>query len=324
MIKVTLLIYSGRENYSRYYDSHSDEANDLLTLFNGNLAGINFGEHDGKLGFSGFFVQLSDDTEIGRSKYRLPKSFYICDGQAPNIEESKQLGFELIDIFNLDPELNYQIIKEIESVQSKKTNVLSGLMEGDEQEPSQGQGDLHDVFNYNIHDIKFTNPATGSVYSMQAGLYKKDFWNVPEYIGFNNCYAYACNYASKSYPQPGRFGKKPLRYNTQDLVDSIIADGLIAIDDFNDEDADDKYRPNYVVSLYTYSDNQVFWDYHFYRVVLGINDKKNRFWGHKPGRSSVRRRDNSGEIIYDPCYCDRGLYTNFSGLFIVSNKVKII
>lgn len=54
-------------------------------------------------------------------------------------------------------------------------------------------------------------------------------------------------------------------------------------------------------------------DFHFYR-------KGNEgVWYHKPGMESVTDRDASGEFIFDPKKCDRGIYDLFLGYYAVKD-----
>ncbi|MDX7997641.1 hypothetical protein FE394_00120 [Xenorhabdus sp. Reich] len=113
MLKVTLLLFSGRENYTWQSDSYSNETTTLVNLFQDNIKGLNIWNHTGKLGFSGFFVEFTNDTEKIAYEHGRYKSFYVCDGQAPNLALSQQLGLELIKYFDLPPEFKDKIIDEI-------------------------------------------------------------------------------------------------------------------------------------------------------------------------------------------------------------------
>lgn len=55
-------------------------------------------------------------------------------------------------------------------------------------------------------------------------------------------------------------------------------------------------------------------DFHFY-----VKDK-NGFWSHKPGTTNPTIFDDSGSRIRDPAKCDRGIYTNFVGYYIMKDK----
>lgn len=53
-------------------------------------------------------------------------------------------------------------------------------------------------------------------------------------------------------------------------------------------------------------------DFHWYR------QDSDGYWSHKQGLTPVKRTDNSGELIKDPMYADRGAYTTFVGYFAVT------
>lgn len=55
-------------------------------------------------------------------------------------------------------------------------------------------------------------------------------------------------------------------------------------------------------------------DFHFY-----VKDK-NGFWSHKPGTTNPTIFDDSGATIKDPAICDRGIYDNFVGYYVIKDK----
>lgn len=55
-------------------------------------------------------------------------------------------------------------------------------------------------------------------------------------------------------------------------------------------------------------------DFHFY-----VKDK-NGFWSHKPGTTNPTIFDDSGNTIKDPSTCNRGIYTNFVGFYVIKDK----
>lgn len=146
----------------------------------------------------------------------------------------------------------------------------------------------------------------------------------------NNCYTYAINqhinpytnkpYASYTHCQPGQLGG--VNKNGRTSYSNDFSNFLKYIrDDLNsigyditpstyDEYVEDErawkiafcYEPRY--------------DYHFYR------QNKNGTWSHKQGSGTVRRVDNSGNVIYNPETCDRGAYTKFVGFYIIKPMVK--
>ena len=151
--------------------------------------------------------------------------------------------------------------------------------------------------------------------------YDETLWSgIPSYN--NNCYAYALN--NQIDPrnsqiwfkqQPGEFSGNPNRPFTREvLIPSVSAD----FDEYNK-----LYNTNlifkevgrfevcpkgtYKVALVAYDG-----DYHWYR------QNADGTWSHKPGTTPVRNYDNSGDVIIDPQFCDRGNYVNFLGYFAVT------
>ncbi|MDX7997642.1 hypothetical protein FE394_00125 [Xenorhabdus sp. Reich] len=327
MLKVTLLLFSGRDNYSWSSDSHSMITNKFLSLFQDNIRGLNIHEHEGKLGFSGFFVEFTDDTEAIAYEYGLPNSFYICDGKAPSLVLSQQLGLELLKNFNMDSEAEKIITDDIYNVKQEPYDISDDLTRDENEyiESNNRRRHLHDVGSKGNVDTDFINPLTGVSYSIEAGFFSKIFWNAPIRQPYNNCYSYACNYASNTLPQPGLYSNQRFKNNMQSVIDGIIADGLIPLEDYKNKD----YPPNYVVALYTTEtypeplSHFILWDYHFYRLCVSRGHEHRQIWGHKPGTSKARKRDEQNQIILDPNKCDRGNYTEFGGYFIVNRQVKI-
>ncbi len=53
-------------------------------------------------------------------------------------------------------------------------------------------------------------------------------------------------------------------------------------------------------------------DYHRYR------QNADGTWSHKPGTTSIKNCDDSGNAIFDPEFADRGIYTSFVGFFKIT------
>jgi hypothetical protein len=141
--------------------------------------------------------------------------------------------------------------------------------------------------------------------------YDPGFWNDPAHIRRNNCYAYATNQRTDTFPQPGRASGRPMRAMTcAEAIAASLSDGAHEVNDC----FDDSERPRLLVAL-------VIWpgadgDYHWYR-------KHADFWGHKPGQTAARNVDSSGNVITDPERCDRGPYTDFCGYFLIPKSQRV-
>lgn len=150
-----------------------------------------------------------------------------------------------------------------------------------------------------------------------------DYLNWGDPIRSNsNCYAYAiCN---QVYPgtnnlwfkqQPGEYANVScFPFTKQNLVTAVQADFAKYNLDYNlnltfQEVSKDTICPagTYKVALVAYPG-----DYHWYR------QDADGYWSHKPGTTPVTNLDESGDLITDPAFADRGNYTNFLGYFAVT------
>ena len=149
-----------------------------------------------------------------------------------------------------------------------------------------------------------------------------------EYSGGANCYAYALKLSvdprtGKSFtnkPQPGEFSGK---------VTTAYLDTTAKTVDVKMEMAETVERDCEVlgltfeeVSSNAYVCEEGEWlvalayapgiDYHWWRK------NEDGTWYHKPGTTPIQTADSSGNIITDPRECDRGIYTEFLGYYVVS------
>src|SRR5579871_5831857 len=148
-------------------------------------------------------------------------------------------------------------------------------------------------------------PVSGS-----EPTYDPASWNKPGVVTTNNCYAYATNQMTGTFPQPGKnSGTEPTPpYTCDNVTTGAVGDGLA-------KGECDKACPagSYKVALVIDPsvDNN---DFHWYRQDSNGN------WSHKPGGTDATNLDNSGKPITDPRNADRGGYTTFCGCFCVDPK----
>ena len=156
------------------------------------------------------------------------------------------------------------------------------------------------------------------------------------YDGMANCYAFAFQLSKdprtgKAFtekPQPGEFGGA---YYLNTLIKIASAqDGKITSEQvkysiisgvkadakqlgFSIEEVDSASYPTvdgqWVVALGFSSYDG---DYHWWRRMPG------GLWFHKPGDDPVQSLDTSGNLIFDPGKCNRGIYNLFLGYFLVT------
>ncbi|WP_340621155.1 hypothetical protein [Xenorhabdus siamensis] len=235
MIKVTLLTFSGLEDYYWYYYDLDYEMNSrwLLGLFRDNIKGINFGDTCGKLGFSGFLVEIDGTEQTIAHSYGLTNSFYICDGRAPDLYQSRYLGFTLMESSNQSGNFKDLIFQDIINLQPDASDCSEGD-DPDEDLHSEKRHTLHDVNNDELYTVNILSPKTGKLIAVQAGLFNTTFWNTPEKQKLYNCYSYACNYAGRNYSQPGGNTEKLLQERTMKVV--IYQSSLKMLDFLSESD----------------------------------------------------------------------------------------
>lgn len=142
-----------------------------------------------------------------------------------------------------------------------------------------------------------------------APAYNPGRWNNdPAVQRSNNCYAYANDQQTNTFPQPGRgSGQKFASLACDDVRPAAERDGLTTVSGFQGSQA------GWYVAL-------VIWpgqDYHWYR------QDSNGCWSHKPGQTPARNVDNSGATISDPSQADRGPYTTFCTFMVTNSKATI-
>ncbi|WP_340609161.1 hypothetical protein [Xenorhabdus bharatensis] len=339
MITVTLLCFSGRDNYVWHYNNIS-QIKKLMHIFYANIEGVNVKQSEGELGFDGFLVELTGPEQEVAQEYNLESTFYVCDGFAPSLEKSKAIGLNLLRGFKENAELREIIIQTIKEMKPKQAHISESNVPDEEldDEPDalfysvQEDNKLHDTKFEDLVSIDYRSPIDGLPYPVQVALFNKSFWNNnSRRLVYDNCYSYACNYAigaiNKKRPRPGRYAGKTLKCNQSSVIEAALADGLVELDkyDYKHEAA---HKPNYIVALLTTPDSpsgkcEGFWDYHWYRLIVGSSKRHPRIWGHKIGRQTARKRDQSGKIIRDICLADHFRYNQFGGYFVVNGDVKI-
>jgi hypothetical protein len=134
-------------------------------------------------------------------------------------------------------------------------------------------------------------------------------FNLSTYISTSNCYCFASN-----HPGGGRWAKPGRRggYASPSLSPSDLGAGL----------ARDGWKGscvplrNLMIALVVWPN----YDFHFYRLVR----TNSYLWGHKPGGTSARYTDNSGNYITEPAICNRGGYTSFYGYWYQDNYTAYV
>ena len=157
-----------------------------------------------------------------------------------------------------------------------------------------------------------------------APAYEPDRWNNWLHMDANNCYNYANNEITDTMAQPGKASHclfSQTHPTGQKIEHSSTCDGLRAL---HAEDA--KQLPSHSLNLVAlvfwppeYIEGEIMFDFHWYRL------DNNGMFSHKPGQTAATNVDNSGKLIKDPRYADRGPYTEFVGFMETRrDKIKII
>ena len=294
MVTVMLDMFSGRPNPS--FELLPSETQTLFTAILANPQVISTKPAASILGFRGLEMVL-DATSSARSG--LPERFRIGDGAAEDPVGSAALAETMIR--SIPVELGTQlgtIAPRTEPPLFVEENREAGV-------ESTGQSDVGPTDTSTTLDV---------CCSYELGRYNPVFWNSPNSVRFNNnCYAYACNMRTDTYPQPGRHSKQPHQHTLASVIASALSDGLARRDDCMPVER----KPRWIVALVTKPDNCLGWDYHWYRRQLGCN------WAHKPGQTLVTDRDQTGKVITDPKNCERGGYTVWGGYFWVPQTANI-
>jgi hypothetical protein len=134
-------------------------------------------------------------------------------------------------------------------------------------------------------------------------------WNDNNGIQFNNnCYNYACDIRTDTFAQPGRAsGHEYQAIDCQDVGAGAVSDGLVSTDcNIGCGCTGCCHKVALVIAP-----GPDFIDFHWYR------QGPDGLWSHKPGGSTARNVDDSGNLITDPRTADRGPYTIFCGCYCV-------
>lgn len=111
-------------------------------------------------------------------------------------------------------------------------------------------------------------------------------------------------------PQPGAYSKTIKghgKYNCKKVTFRMIKDNPVMKPIDRGVPCPDNY---YLIAMTCIPDGS---DYHFYR------QDASGLWSHKNGGNVARNTDDSGNLIHDPEFADRGRYTVFCGFYTVPN-----
>ncbi|HJQ58415.1 MAG TPA: hypothetical protein VJ890_16015 [Vineibacter sp.] len=293
MLRVTVDLYSGKANPN--WTVAGDVARGLLREAGLNRSAVAMpGNVPGRLGYRSMLVDVLDGR-LSRDN-GLPMRFALAYPGAPNFSKGMEIAEKLLatattaalaGFLPLTPLLlpllcRREIQEALRSLAKRLAKALA--------QPAPGSGITSCAFERLSFD--------------------PGFWNDPAHIAKNNCYAYATNKRTDTFPQPGLQAGSPITIlNCADATRASRADGVRLVNDC----LPDSEKPRLLVAL-------VIWpgeDYHWYRL------HSEGFWGHKPGETPAVNVDNAGNLITDPQTCDRGPYTDFCRFMLVPNSIVV-
>ena len=287
MLKVQLDIFSGRPN--PYWMLSKEEESKLVDqiLANPN-AMLPLSADTGGLGYRGFIVELVNQDDGPYAQLKLPSAFRL--GGMYDVDKSASLW--LLDTSEKPDVEVSDFLRDVAAkgidgaiAQLPPTQIVPGTP-SDDRGPGQSC-----AVNFLTSDTDFS------------------FWNGSSYRPYNNCYNYASNYRSNTFAQPGRqAGAMFTQFTCSNLGNAVRADGYA-------DSCLGGGAQNISICLVLKPAPDP--DFHFYRLC------SNNHWCHKPGSTSARNTDNSGNWITSVSSCDRGPYTTVCEYFY-ANQSKVV
>ncbi len=301
MVKVTLDIFSGRQNPS--WILSEEDAKNLMTRFAGK-AMPSIDSVEKILGFRSFIIEAeSDDEELVRklpSTFRvggyLPEKFVAKEGIAlPALasDESKEAAHWLLT--TAGKMIDEELIRHVESVVETREKAMGRIKE----EPIKVEGESA--------EDRARAKRTGCV--IQNTPYNPGLWNDDPYVlEKNNCYNYAMNHRSDTFAQPGRISGHPNSImECAEVIKAAELDGCKRVCSGSNKN----------VALVVWPGQ----DFHWFRK------QSDGFWAHKAGNTIVRNMDNCGYTIdginRTPENCCREPYTHFCGYMYSPTGMKV-
>lgn len=275
-VKVTLMVYSGRENPE--WNLSSDQIGQLRDKL-ASLRSTTMERPDGMLGglgYQGFALTATQEIDL-----------------EPNI-------FVHANIVDLGP--NSVALRDTDN--SLEAWLLDTA--GDAIEPK-----VRSYVQSQLGPVAYAGASAQRkprARVLEVPRYEPNIWNNDATIRrSNNCYNYANNKITNTFAQPGRAAgvTLPSPLDGRSVARGAISDGLEALADpeaWRSTPADGHWA---ALVLSTIID-----DYHWYRL-----DDFNARWSHKPGQTPARDFDQAMAAIADPRTCDRGPYSDFIGFF---------
>lgn len=305
MLKVTLDIYSGRPNPSW---TVSGEAAEAALRGMANMPAMLAGRRvpPGGLGYRGTRVDLLSDA--AGLQYNMPTSSTIAVPGTPGASHGVELVHRLLAAAPWDRPVELFGAAAVHAGSDERDFLSAQVAMAVDAPPAVGT--FTTATNLEVPNQVITSPPTTDGCPIEMGPFNPTFWNDPAHISLNNCYAYASNRRTDTFPQPGKAtGRQASSMSCVEVTAASKRDGAHDATDC----LSDNQKPRWHVALVVWPGR----DYHWYR------QSKEGFWSHKPGQTSAVNVDQSGHVVMDPSTCDRGGYTAFCGFMVLPRDQKV-
>jgi hypothetical protein len=299
MLRVTIDIFSGRPNPS--WVVSDDESVSILReiALHCSVAG-NPSRDSIRLGFRRMILEPLQDQAPAESS--LPHAFSIADGTSANEAKAIEIAQKLIDKAPFENPAVGAIWGEADRGAAQRARAFFAGQIVKIRSPS-----VTTSLEWDEIPPQTMLPALSAY---ETAPFAPEFWNAPAHVARNNCYAYASNRRTDSFPQPGRSsGRGAASLSAGEIAEGAMSDGAVSAMD----DVDSSEAPRYLAALFVWPDR----DYHWYRL------HSDNSWGHKPGPWPARMLDDTGMSIRDPRVCSRGDYSDFCGFFLFPKNCTV-
>ncbi|MFB6524965.1 hypothetical protein [Streptomyces sp. NPDC056399] len=337
-LRITIDMFSGRPNPS-WEISDPDQVGYLeeLLLRTPEARGEVHSGYTG-LGFDGVRVEFTE----GPGREGLPQRFELAGGAAKDEAASAELAAKLVETMpsnlseggGIDNGTWYaDAMRTTAQEEIARTRRADGGGRGASTGPGDQQrtGVTDEATGVTGEATGVTDEVTGVTDEVREQLrrladgkpfcafdsqvWAPEYWNHPLIEPYNNCYAYAVAIRTDTFARPGRkHGYEiPATMLGFQVAVGLYKDGL----SMYGFPCQPPGSSRFVVGLCTGTFSTGVRDFHFYRYHL------EGFWSHKRAGNAARKTDESGRLITDPTTCDRGIYTEWYGLFQSNALVTI-
>ncbi|MGW2305926.1 hypothetical protein [Streptomyces sp. NPDC001809] len=318
-LRITIDMFSGRPNPS--WEVGDPDRVDYLEELLLRTPEARGEVHSGStgLGFDGVRVEFTE----GSGREGLPQRFELAGGAAKDRFASAELATELVGTMPAQLSEGGGIDHGTWYADAMRTTAVAEIgrtAQGDADAagtaPSRPAGQQQTGVTDEVRE-QVRRLADGSPFcAFDSQVWAPEYWNHPLIEPYNNCYAYAVAIRTDTFARPGRKHGYEIPATMQgfQVAVGLYKDGL----SMYGYPCQPPGSNRFVVGLCTGAFSTGVRDFHFYRYHL------EGFWSHKRAGNAARRTDESGRLITDPTTCDRGIYTEWYGLFQSNAWVTVI